>query len=266
MSGLAAFAEALLADDAICPPGLVTWNGSDPQKRFAVYRNNVIVGLVDALADSFPVTQALVGADFFRAMAREFVRRPPPRSPVLALYGEGFAGFIESFPPAATLLYLADVARLELLRVQAWHAADADAITQAQVAAVPTDPDGLPAAHLTLHPALFLLASAHAVVSLWAAHQADAVAEALAAVDPARAETALVCRKDLEVNIYRVDPGTAAFIGKLQQGQPFGAAMAQALQADDDFDPAATLALMLRTGAITDITIPTLMAPIHHPE
>jgi hypothetical protein len=26
------------------------------------------------LADSFPVTQALVGEDFFRAMAREFVR------------------------------------------------------------------------------------------------------------------------------------------------------------------------------------------------
>ena len=254
MSGLAAFAEALMADDAICPPGLTTWNDSDPQKRFAVYRNNVVVGLIDALADSFPVTQTLVGEEFFRAMAREFVRRSPPRSPVLALYGEGFAGFIEDFPPAAALPYLGDTARLELLRVQAWHAADADAITQAQVAAVLADSDGLPAAHFTLHPALFLLASAHAVVSLWAAHQADAVAEALGAVDPAQAETALLCRKDLEVEIYRIEPGTAAFICQLQQGQPFGAAVEYALQADDDFDPTATLALLLRAGAITDIT------------
>jgi hypothetical protein len=256
MSGQAAFAEALLADNAICPPGLVTWNGSDPQKRFAVYRNNVIVGLVDALADSFPVTQALVGADFFRAMAREFVRRSPPRSPVLALYGGGFAEFIEGFAPAAALPYLSDTARLELLRVQAWHAADADAITQEEVAAVLADPDGLPAARFVLHPSLSLLASAHAIVSLWAAHQAESVTTALAAVDPAQAETALLCRKGLEVEIFRIDGGTAAFIGPLQQGLSFSAAVAQALQADNDFDPVATLALLLRAAAITGITTP----------
>ncbi len=261
MSGLAAFAEALLADDAPCPPGLVTWNGSAPDKRFAVYRNNVIVGLVDALADSFPVTRALVGEEFFHAMAREFLRRSPPRSPVLALYGEGFAEFIAGFPPAAALPYLADMARLELRRVQAWHAADADAITPADIAAVLADAENLPAARFTLHPALFLLVSAHAVVSLWAAHQAESVAAALAAVNPAQAETALLCRRDLEVEIYRIEAGTTAFIGRLQQGQAFGMAVEQALQADDDFDPAAALALLLRAGAITHITIPRRSDP-----
>ncbi|MBK6864396.1 MAG: putative DNA-binding domain-containing protein, partial [Ideonella sp.] len=43
----AAFARALLQPDAPCPAGLKTWNGSDPAKRFAVYRNNVVVSLVD---------------------------------------------------------------------------------------------------------------------------------------------------------------------------------------------------------------------------
>jgi hypothetical protein len=250
------FAAALLAPDAVCPPGLTTWNGSDPEKRFAVYRNNVVVGLVDALADSFPVTQELVGVEFFRAMAREFVRRAPPRSPVLALYGAGYAEFIEAFPSAAGLPYLADVARLELLRVQAWHAADADAVTPQRVAAVMADMDGLPEARLTLHPALFLLASAHAVVSLWAAHQAESPALALAAVDPAQAETALVCRNGLDVEIRRIDPGEAAFIGGLQQGRSFAAAAAQAMAIDGSFDPVPTLALLMRAGAITGITIP----------
>ena len=261
MSGMAAFAEALLADDAACPAGLVAWNGSAPEKRFAVYRNNVVVGLVDALADSFPVTQALVGEEFFRVMAREFVRRSPPRSPVLALYGEGFAEFIAGFPPAAVLVYLADMAQLELLRMQVWHAADADAIAPAEVSALLAEPEHLPAADITLHPSLRLLASGNAVVSLWAAHQADAVAEALAAVDPALPETALLCRKDLEVDIYRVEPGTAAFIGHLQAAASFGDAVAQAFAADAHFDPAATLALLLRAGAITGITLPRRTAP-----
>ena len=256
MSGLDAFAEGLLAPAATCPPGLLTWNGSAPEKRFAVYRNNVVVGLVDALADSFPVTQALVGEDFFRAMAREFVRVKPPRSPVLALYGDGFAGFIEDFPPVAGLPYLADLAHLEYLRVMAWHAADVDAITPERIGAVLADPDGLPQARLTLHPALLVLPSVHAVVSLWAAHQADSPALALAAVDPAQAEAALLWRNGLEVEIRRVGPGTALFIGRLQQAASLAQAGAAAMAADADFDPAATLALLIGCGAITGITTP----------
>ena len=250
------FSAALLASEPACPPGLVTWNGSAPDKRFAVYRNNVIVGLVDALADSFPVTQALVGEEFFRAMAREFVRAQPPRSPVLALYGEGFAGFIEDFPPVAGLPYLADLARLEYLRVMAWHAADVDAVSPQRIGAVLADPDGLPQARLTLHPALFVLPSAHAVVALWAAHQADSPAQALASVDPAQAEAALLWRNGLEVEIRRVWRGTVLFIGQLQQAASLAEASAAATAADAEFDPAATLALLIRCGAITGVTTP----------
>jgi hypothetical protein len=251
------FSAALLAPAAACPPGLTTWNGSDPQKRFAVYRNNVIVGLVDALADSFPVALALVGEDFFRAMAREFVRVQPPCSPVLALYGDGFAGFIENFPPVAGLPYLADLARLEYLRVLAWHAADVDAVTP-ECASAPCLPIrmGLLQVRLTLHPALFVLPSAHAVVALWAAHQADSPAQALAAVDPAQAEAALLWRNGLEVEIRRIGPGTALFIGQLQQAASLAEAGAAAMAAEAEFDPATTLALLIRCGAVTGITTP----------
>ena len=79
----ATFAAALLDPAAPCPPGLVTWNGSDAAQRFGVYRNNVTVSLIEALADTFPVVQQLVGQAFFHAMAGEFVRRSPPVSPIL---------------------------------------------------------------------------------------------------------------------------------------------------------------------------------------
>jgi hypothetical protein len=256
MNSQGAFAEALLATDAVCPPGLTTWNGSAPEKRFAVYRNNVIVSLIDALADSFPVTRELVGEAFFRAMARQFARAAPPRTPVLAWYGAGFAEFIEAFPAAAGLPYLADVARLELLRVEAWHAADAEPLAPERIARLLGDPAALPEARFILHPSVRLLRSRHAVVSLWAAHQSEAAALALAEVDPRQAETALLLRNGLDVEISVIAAGTEMFVCLLRQDVAFGAAAAQAIAADAGFDLAASLGLLIRGGALTDVTFP----------
>ena len=67
MNSQQAFANALTDPAQPCPPGLISWNQSDVAQRFAVYRNNVMASLVDALADTFVVTQELVGPEFFRA-------------------------------------------------------------------------------------------------------------------------------------------------------------------------------------------------------
>ena len=104
------FAAALLDPDLAVPAGLTAWNGSDPAQRFRVYRNNVIVALIDALAGTFEVTQELVGENFFHAMARRYAYAHPPRSRLMAVYGASFPAFIETFPPTAGLPYLADVA------------------------------------------------------------------------------------------------------------------------------------------------------------
>ena len=57
MNGQQAFVAALFDAELPPPTGLTAWNGSDPATRFAVYRNNVVVSLIDALADTYPVTQ-----------------------------------------------------------------------------------------------------------------------------------------------------------------------------------------------------------------
>lgn len=242
------FAAALLDPARPCPDGLVTWNGSDPARRFQVYRNNVIVSLVDALADTFPVTQQLVGDEFFRAMARLYASAHPPRSPVLALYGGDFPAFIEGFPPAAGLPYLADVARLEYLRVVAYHAADASPVAPAALAALLTDESALPALRLRLHPSLAVLPSDAAVVSLWAAHQGVG---ALEEVIPEVPETALILRQGLEVDVRQIPAAAGAFIATLGAGLPLGQAAARATALDGGFDLAGALGLLLQSSAIT---------------
>ncbi|MDE2372531.1 MAG: putative DNA-binding domain-containing protein, partial [Burkholderiales bacterium] len=165
------FAGALLDPARPCPSGLKTWNGSDPGERFAVYRNNVVGSLIDALTDNFPVVQQLVGEEFFRAMAGIHVRRSPPTSRLLAFYGDGYAEFIARFEPARALPYLADMARLEAARVQSYHAADAEPASAESVALALACGDRIGELRLECHPSLRVLSSRWAVVTLWAAHQ-----------------------------------------------------------------------------------------------
>jgi hypothetical protein len=174
-------------------------------------------------------------------MAGEFVRRSPPVSPVLAWYGDTFADFIASFPPASGLSYLADVARLEYARVLAFHAADADPVPVAEVAGWLNDSDALPALHLQLHPSLQVLDSPFAIVSLWGAHQDIGD---LATVDPAQPECALVLRHGLSVEVMVIPAEGGRFIAALQAGASLGGAV-QAATADIPFDPTPVLGLLI---------------------
>ena len=107
------------------PPGMTALDPAEVERRFAVYRNNVAHSLSRALASRYPVIERLVGEDFFRPLAAAFIAAHPPASPMLFQWGGEFPGFLAGFPPLRDLPYLADVAELEWLRGQAYHAADA---------------------------------------------------------------------------------------------------------------------------------------------
>ncbi len=77
--------------------------GAPDARRFAVYRNNVAVGLIGALEARYPVSRRIAGDDLFRAMARAFVRANKPRSPVMIAYGGEFPEFVAAYLAAAEL-------------------------------------------------------------------------------------------------------------------------------------------------------------------
>jgi hypothetical protein len=245
----ARFAAALLNPEAPAPAGLRVRAGDSAARCLAVYRNNVVVSLIDALAERLPVVLRLVGEAFFRAMARDFVRGNPPETPLLAAYGDAFPDFIASFPPAAGVPYLADVARVEAARTRAYHAADADPLDARAFAAV--EPERLPDCRLALHPSAAVIRSYWAVASIWAAHQDGGEPEA---VDPAVPEDALVVRIGDEVAVERLTgAGFATFLAALADGARLGDAAAQAADETDDFDPAQALAALIGLGVVTGI-------------
>ncbi|SEM36268.1 Putative DNA-binding domain-containing protein [Pseudomonas sp. ok272] len=250
MSDQSAFTAALLDTQLPCPPGLRCRSGADPGSRFAVYRNNVHNSLINALADSYPVVLQLVGDTFFRAMAGLYVRHSPPSHVLINDYGRDFADFIQGFAPAATVPYLADMARLERLRIDAYHADDACAVERTQIAAAMSVPSTLAHLQIHLHPSLFTLRSAYAVVSVWTAHQHSTAPQQLA---PYQEENALVLRNGLHVEVFLVDSGLLVFINHLKSGLALGQALVRTLEVATDFNLPLSLTLLINHNAITHL-------------
>ena len=262
MKGQAAWGTALRDPDRAVPAGLVTWNGSDPAQRFAVYRNNVTVSLMQPLADTSPGCAASVGEACCRDLARAFVRRHPPRSPVLARYGEGFADFVAASRRAAPWPYLPDLARLELACLDALQAADASPLDPATLAAALGRPETLPALRLSLHPSLATLDSPFAVVSRWAAQPGDG---APPVVDPDSPEHAWILRRGRSVRVLPMSAGDCRFVRALQAGATLGEAAATAAAGESGgvrdaaggFDLTRCLAVLLREQILTGVTLTT---------
>jgi Putative DNA-binding domain len=115
----AAFSPPLLNPDKATPPTVAGPSGKAALKRYNVYRNNVTVSLIDALAAVYPAVQRITGVEFFRAMARSHIRATPPNSPLLFEYGREFPVFIERYEYARSMPWLADIARIE--RAHKWR-------------------------------------------------------------------------------------------------------------------------------------------------
>lgn len=255
-----AWVQALQDSEAPLPSGLVSANGSSVVQRFSIHRNNVLSACVQALADTFPVCQALVGEVFFRAMALAFAQQHLPRSRKLAFYGEGFAAFVRGFAPAQSLPYVADVAQLEMARVQAYHAADAEGVSPSLLHTALHPNADLPAWRLALHPSLHLIDSPTAALSLWQAHQHGAAQRdaLLADIELLRPECAAVFRSGDAVLCIPLSAAEMALLRGLQARQPLGEAMAIATASTEGqaLDMTHTLALLLQHHLITDVIQP----------
>lgn len=135
----------------------------------ATYRSAVLANHRAALAATYPVVERLVGETFFTEAARRFSLEHPSTSGDLAEYGGGFARFLAVYEPAASLAYLADVARLEWACHECERAPEPQPFDFAALSRVPAERHG--ELRFALHPAVRLVASPHPVVAI---HEANA--------------------------------------------------------------------------------------------
>jgi Putative DNA-binding domain len=240
----AVFARALLDPNIATPTTVAGPKSKAAGKRYNVYRNNVTVSLINALAAAFPVTQRITGADFFRAMARFHVRATPPLSPLLFEYGHDFPDFIEHYEYAQSVPWLADVARIERAWLDAYHAADVQPLMPRALASIP--PERLADTVLKPHPATRVVRSRFPAVTIFTANRSEGSSGGVEVVEP---EDALLTRPALEVEARRLPPGGAIFLTSLMTGESLGAAASAALSDSPSFDLTANIGGLLEAGA-----------------
>lgn len=246
------FTAALLQDDAAALIDLVEPGAIGASERIAVHRNNVLVSLVDALADTFPAVQQLVDPRFFAYAATEFVRTAPPTQPCLASYGAGFPDFLADFPPCRDLSYLADVARLEWLLHQAAVAEDAAPLAPQVLAGIA--PEDAPRLLLGLHPAVGLVASPWPIDAIWRANRRGAVATAEVDLDAGGVALA-VTRQGTDILMRPLTPAAFAFRHSLHRGVSLAQAVEAALAHDAEFPLAGALSELFAEGAVVAVAL-----------
>lgn len=238
----AAFSHALMDPDTEAPSGIGKGAQLAP-KRFSVYRNNVIVSLMEALKSAFPSILALLGEETFSRLARAFVARNPPTSPMMQRYGEAFPEFLANLPALSELPFLPDVARAELAWLVAYHAADDAPLAPDHIAALP--PEALMKQSFEPTSATRLIASEHALFDLfnarfkWPTERKDFDI----------AQTVLISRQGYSVRVVGLDAGNSAFFVALIAGDTLAEAIGAAMASDDAFDAGAAIGQMLESHA-----------------
>lgn len=231
------FTEFLLSspgthpDPALCRA--IRERGLPAEKRLAIYKNNVYTQLIGALRDSYPAVHRLTGDQFFRFAATKYILAHPPRSPTLLGCGDDFPTFLDGFEPASSVPYLSDVARLEQLYLESYHAAEAVPLPKTAVAKLMSEAAAQP--NLRLHPSARLMTSRFPVSRIWEVNAQPAAVNGKRRISGGP-EYLLIVRPRATVEVRRISRGAHAALIALEQGLSITAAMATGSNVDPKID------------------------------
>jgi hypothetical protein len=96
--------------------------------RIDIYRDNLLFGLLDVLAEVFEITRSVIGIEAFKALGRDYIRSHPQTTGDRTQYGAGLADFMAEHPALSDQIWLSELARMEWALHHAHHADDAEAL------------------------------------------------------------------------------------------------------------------------------------------
>ncbi len=177
--GLATLQDALAAHvrDPACalPEVIVDGTLLTRERRAAIYIHGYRLRLIEALTDDFPALVALLGADAFAEMADGYIDANPSRHYSIRWFGRTLEHHIATTPRYRHQPLLVHMARFEWTLGLAFDAADADAVTFADLLQV--SPEQWGELQFGQHPSVRHIRLGQQVPALWRqARNGDAVA------------------------------------------------------------------------------------------
>lgn len=242
--------DAIFDDIPVMLQDQIQQNTITTSTGLGIYRNNVFTNLREALRTMFPVINKLVGDDFFRYAAIEYIHNHPSPAGDLNQYGESFADFLAGFTPARELVYLPDVARLEWIAHRAYHAEDVPALNRQRLELIP--PHAYADLKFILNPACALLESDYPIHRIWHINQSGYAGEDKVDLQEGSVRL-LIQRRHGLIELEPLDRGNWIFLSTLSHGNDFATACSKAMQADLSFNLKHCMNRLIMESVLVDI-------------
>ncbi len=217
-------------------------------ERIAIYANMYFFRLLEAIAHEFPKCAAALGEACFHNLITDYLLVHPSKNPDIARIADPLPEYLAAHPDEE-FPFLADLARLEKARSEAFIAAASLPLTLAAVQARP--PESLGELEMRASPALRILTLYYPVHELWSALETNAhdhdAAEQAAAPRPVAIR---VWRKNHHAYHQVITPQHAQLLQMTLTGCTF-AEWCETLAASGEADPA-TLAAELLVDALSE--------------
>lgn len=219
---------------------------SQPQ-NMAVYQHNVISNLTNALFETYPLIAKLVGEDFFRMAAKEYIARYPSCSGNLHDYGEYFGDFLADYSPSKHLVYLNEIAQFEWACHLVFFSANPTPFNSQLLETIQSDQyDQL---YFSLHPASRLMKCRYPIfriIDLCKGEMDETIDLNEGGV------CLLIIRRDLEISLMPLTTAEFIFLTAIQDNQSLSESLQKTLDVDTTFQLEVKLPEWIQNKTIVD--------------
>ncbi|MCK7458019.1 HvfC/BufC N-terminal domain-containing protein [Idiomarina aminovorans] len=183
----------------------------DATSPFAIYANNRMVALRNALESNFPTLMALTGKEALRPLLREYCQRFPPESPYLVNYGVQLADVFRE----QNCFFEADIAALDYAWLSSLMAKDIPSVQAHEITSEKV------LAELQLHPSVQVVACRYSHLQSWLSYSGKGDAEMLSdRAKGSQADVLFYRNERQQVNLMLLSEPESLFVECLVQGLP----------------------------------------------
>ena len=215
--------------------------------RLSIYKNNIYSAQIDSMKNTFPTILQLVGDNFFTAACREYLSQYPNADQTMLYLGQYFSQFIAEFKPAQSLPYLSNVAQLEWLEHESFHAKNIAPIEISQLQQYSSSE--LAAARIIIHPSARLLNTQFACWQIRKISNGATIDD----FELNSAEHILICRPSLNVLSYLVSGDFLFFLKQLLENKTLENAIESTNDNFERFKAAEAIQQLIQYSLIIDI-------------
>ncbi|MFT6332124.1 MAG: hypothetical protein ACJAW3_000451 [Lentimonas sp.] len=222
-------------------------NSNNCQERIKIYRNNVLVNLLNVLSAVYPIVKNLVGDGYFSILVGKYCQEFPSKSGNLDEYGQHFSKLIGQIKNQHKIYYLKDIARLEWFFHQSYFTKDVTGFDLESFQKLKEEE--LFKVKFDLHPSCYLIESQYPIFDIW-----NVVKESGQKLDLSKREGqfVLVERVGLEVKIENLAECEFLFLNRVQKKQNLYQIYEEVGSKFPDFDIGKVMNRFISSGLVSD--------------